>query len=171
MAELSHFEELARRLGGVEAVKRSLSRALPPDCQPASTTVLALLHHHGEIRMSRLAELLDIDMSVTSRHVAHAVDRGWIERTPDPLDKRSRLLSLSPRGRELLRGASARSAATLAEALADWSDEDVERLNELLARLRADFGTTCRARGARHHQHAPGPGTADSPALPTTSSP
>lgn len=96
MAELSHFEELARRLGGVEAVRRGLSRALPPDCQPASATVLALLHHHGEMRMSRLAELLDIDMSVTSRHVAHAVGRGWIDRAPDPLDKRSRLLSLSP---------------------------------------------------------------------------
>ncbi|MBQ0983351.1 MarR family transcriptional regulator [Streptomyces sp. F63] len=152
MAELSRFEELARRLGAVEAVKRSLSRTLPPDCQPAPTTVLALLHHHGEMRMSRLAELLGIDPSVTSRHVAHAVDRGWIDRAPDPLDKRSRLLSLSPRGRELLRGVSARSAATLAEALADWPDEDVERLSELLARLRAGFDT-CRTR----ERHPPPP--------------
>ncbi|WP_443078321.1 MarR family transcriptional regulator, partial [Streptomyces sp. SP17KL33] len=38
---------------------------------------------HGEMRMSKLAELLSVDMSVTSRHVAHVAERGWIERLPD----------------------------------------------------------------------------------------
>ncbi|MEU8354064.1 MarR family transcriptional regulator, partial [Streptomyces sp. NPDC048845] len=103
MAEQSQYEELARQLRGVGAVKRDLARSLPQECSSGSAAVLALLHHHGQMRMSRLAELLTIDMSVTSRHVAHAADRGWLERQPDPLDKRSRLLSISPAGSELLR--------------------------------------------------------------------
>ncbi len=64
--------------------------------------MLTLLDRYGETRMSRLGELLAIDMSVTSRHVAHIAERGWIEREPDPQDKRSRLLRLTPSGRQLI---------------------------------------------------------------------
>jgi DNA-binding MarR family transcriptional regulator len=96
------------------------------------------------MRMSRLAELLAIDMSVTSRHVAHLTERGWIDRQPDPLDKRSRLLRLTSRGEQLLREISERYVVALAAALRDWSDEDVGQLSNLLARLRDSFGD-CRS--------------------------
>ncbi|GLW17145.1 MarR family transcriptional regulator [Streptomyces sp. NBRC 13847] len=142
------FEELARQLSAIGAVKREMGRILPQDCPPASAGVLTLLDRHGEMRMSQLAELLAIDMSVTSRHVAHVAERGWIEREPDPADKRSRLLRLTPSGREVLEELSARYTATLARYLNDWSDADVGQLNELLARLRTSFGD-CRPRA--HH--------------------
>jgi hypothetical protein len=80
VAERSQYEELARQLSAFGAVKRGLARNLPHECQAGSAAVLTLLHHHGEMRMSRLAELLAIDMSVTSRHVAHLAERGWIDR-------------------------------------------------------------------------------------------
>lgn len=148
MAAHRQFEELARQLSAIGAVKREMGRILPQDCPPASAGVLTLLDRHGEMRMSQLAELLAIDMSVTSRHVAHAAERGWIEREPDPADKRSRLLRLTPSGRELLAELSARYTATLARYLNDWTDADVGQLNELLARLRTSFGD-CRPRA--HH--------------------
>ncbi|MET8679067.1 MarR family transcriptional regulator [Streptomyces sp. NPDC004647] len=154
MTEQSRYEELARQLSDFGAVKRDLARTLPHECPAGSTAVLTLLHRHGEMRMSRLAELLAIDMSVTSRHVAHAVERGWIDRLPDPLDKRSRLLRLNPSGERLLREISDRYVARLAGALGDWSDEEVGQLNTLLARLRDSFGD-CRSRGT---VHAPGHG-------------
>ncbi|MFK8847985.1 MULTISPECIES: MarR family winged helix-turn-helix transcriptional regulator [Streptomyces] len=149
MAAQSQYEELARQLSAIGAVKREMGRILPPDCPPASAGVLTLLDRYGEMRMSKLAELLAIDMSVTSRHVAHAAERGWIEREPDPLDKRSRLLRLTPSGRTLLAELSERYTASLARYLDDWSDSDVGRLNELLARLRTSFGD-CRTRA--HHE-------------------
>ncbi|UNO40837.1 MarR family transcriptional regulator [Streptomyces sp. MST-110588] len=148
MAAQSQYEELARQLSAIGAVKREMGRILPHDCPPASAGVLTLLDRYGEMRMSRLAELLAIDMSVTSRHVAHVAERGWIEREADPLDKRSRLLRLTPSGRELLAELSERYTESLARYLDDWSDADVGRLNELLARLRDSFGD-CRPRA--HH--------------------
>lgn len=144
MAAQSQYEELARQLNAIGAVKRDLARSLPHDCPAGSAAVLNLLHRHGEMRMSRLAELLAIDISVTSRHVAHLTERGWIDRHPDPLDKRSRLLRLNPGGEKVLREISGRYVAALAGTLQDWSDEDVGLLTTLLARLRDSFGD-CRS--------------------------
>lgn len=105
MADRKQFAELATQLRATISVMRGMARTLPGDCQVASVGVLSVISRHGEMRIGRLAELLDIDMSVTSRHVAHLADRGWIERAPDPLDKRSRLLRLTTRGDAVLRTA------------------------------------------------------------------
>ncbi|MFD9817169.1 MarR family winged helix-turn-helix transcriptional regulator [Streptomyces sp. NPDC059080] len=148
MAAQSQYEELARQLSAIGVVKREMGRILPQDCPPASVGVLTFLDCHGEMRMSQLAELLAIDMSVTSRHVAHVAERGWIERKPDPADKRSRLLRLTPSGKELLTELSERYTHTLARYLDDWTDTDVGLLVELLTRLRTSFDD-CRTRA--HH--------------------
>lgn len=70
MAAHSQYEELARQLSAIGAVKREMGRMLPQDCPPASAGVLTLLDRHGEMRMSQLAELLAIDMSVTSFYMS-----------------------------------------------------------------------------------------------------
>ncbi|MEU9414502.1 MarR family transcriptional regulator [Streptomyces sp. NPDC048272] len=146
MAERAQYEELARELSAVGAVKRDLGRILPQDCPAGSAAVLHLLGRHGDMRMSRLAELLSVDMSVTSRHVAHVADRGWIERRPDPADKRSRILHLTAAGGKQLDELSRRSSQLLADRLSDWSDEEVGRLVRLMSRLRESFGD-CRSGG------------------------
>lgn len=87
-----------------------------------------LLGQYGEMRMSRLAELLAVDMSVTSRHVAHVAERGWIDRSPDPADKRSRILSLTEQGVKQIELLSERSTELLAYRLSDWSDDEVGQL-------------------------------------------
>ncbi|MFJ5778585.1 MarR family winged helix-turn-helix transcriptional regulator [Streptomyces sp. NPDC093094] len=140
MAEQGLYEELARQLSAVGAVKRGMARILPADCPAGSAAVLTLLDRHGDIRMSRLAELLSVDMSVTSRHVAHVAARGWIERSPDPADKRSRLLRLTPAGRAQMDELSRRTTQLLATRLGDWSDDEVGQLIRLMTRLRDSFG-------------------------------
>jgi len=149
MAGQGQFEELARQLIAFGAVKREMERILPPDCPGGSTTVLGLLGRYGEMRMTHLSELLAVDMSVTSRHVAHLVERGWIERGADPADKRSRILRLTPAGRQKLRDLSRRSVELLAHRLDDWSEADVDQLTGLLARLREGFGE-CRPGRPQH---------------------
>ncbi|NGO79994.1 winged helix-turn-helix transcriptional regulator [Streptomyces sp. YC504] len=140
MAAQEQYGELARQLSGVSAVKRDLARVLPADCPPGSAAVLTVLDKHGEMRMSRLAELLAIDMSVTSRHVAHVADRGWIDRDPDPGDRRSRILRLTPAGKQRLDELGERYTQALAHCLSGWSDDEVGQLNALLAKLHASFG-------------------------------
>lgn len=148
MAERSQYEELARQISAVGAVRRSLARILPADCPPGSAATLTLVGRFGEMRMGRLAELLAVDMSVTSRHVAHVVERGWLERSPDPDDRRSRILRLTPAGSELLDTLGRRTTDMFAHHLEDWSDDEVGQLNAMLARLRDSVGD-CRAHATR----------------------
>lgn len=138
------YEELARHLSAIGAVRREMARGLPQDCPPASAAVLTLLHKYGEMRLSRLSELLAIDMSVTSRHVSHIEGRGWVERYPDPDDGRSRLLRLTEGGIRQIDTLAKATTETLETFLHDWTDEDVALLNDMLERLRTSFGD-CRA--------------------------
>ncbi|MFE3766064.1 MarR family winged helix-turn-helix transcriptional regulator [Streptomyces sp. NPDC059104] len=135
----TRYEELARQLTGIGAVRRDLARILPPDCPPGAAAVLTVLDRHGEMRLSRLTEYMAVDISVSSRHVAHLAARGWIERETDPGDGRCRILRLTTAGRAVLGELGARYTDALEKALADWSSEDVDTLNTLLARLRSSF--------------------------------
>ncbi|MFJ6854027.1 MarR family winged helix-turn-helix transcriptional regulator [Streptomyces sp. NPDC091271] len=145
MAARSQYEELARQLSAVGAVKRGVARILPAECPGGAAAVLTLLAQYGEMRISRLAELLAVNMSVTSRHVTHTVENGWVERFPDPADKRSRILRLTPAGDELIDELGRRTTEMFAHNLIDWSDEEVGQLNTLLSRLRDSF--SCRGSG------------------------
>ncbi|WP_406085603.1 MarR family winged helix-turn-helix transcriptional regulator [Streptomyces virginiae] len=138
-APTAPYAELARQLTGIGAVKRELARSLPPDCPPGAAAVLTLLDRHGEMRLSRLTEFMGVDISVTSRHVTHIADRGWIERETDPGDGRCRILRLTPAGRALLAELGDRYTASLERSLRDWSAQDIDVLNTLLARLRSSF--------------------------------
>ncbi|MER5307076.1 MarR family winged helix-turn-helix transcriptional regulator [Streptomyces sp. NPDC002773] len=146
MDTANRYENLARQVSAIGAVKRGLARTLPAECPSGSAIVLALLHHHGDMRIGRVSELMAVDMSVSSRHVAHTVDRGWVERLPDPADRRSRILHLTHAGEDMLAVLDRRLTDMLARTLVEWSDDDVELLTRLLARLRDSFGD-CRA----HH--------------------
>ncbi|MFJ9543139.1 MarR family winged helix-turn-helix transcriptional regulator [Streptomyces sp. NPDC101225] len=165
MTERTQYEELIRQFSAFGAVKRELGRILPSDCPSGSATVLTLLGRHGDMRMSKLAELLAVDMSVTSRHVAHLAERGWIDRSPDPADKRSRIVHLTPAGLACLEELSERTTQLLAERLADWSDEEVAQLTRLMTRLRASFDD-CRPAPPR----LPPPAVAPEPATRTPAS-
>ncbi|WP_432057423.1 MarR family winged helix-turn-helix transcriptional regulator [Streptomyces sp. bgisy022] len=167
MAAQAQYEELVRQFSAFGAVKREMRRLALPECPSGSAAVLALLGRHGDMRMGRMAELLAVDMSVTSRHVAQAADRGWLERLPDPADKRSRILRLTPSGRDQLDEVFRHTTRLLAERLADWSDDDVTLLAHLMARLRDSFDdcrTGSRPPASPPRQAAPG-------SAPTTRTP
>ncbi|MEW1548215.1 MarR family winged helix-turn-helix transcriptional regulator [Streptomyces tsukubensis] len=162
MAAQTLYAELARQLNSIGALRRGLLRALPADCPSGPAATLSLLHRHGEMRMSRLCELLAVDMSVTSRHVAHAVDGGWVERAPDPGDRRSRLLRLTPAGTAKLGELHERSAVLLSRQLAEWSDGEIGDLIGMLDRLRCSFTAEPREpRDPREPQERTGPPAAE----------
>lgn len=139
VAEKVQYEELMRQLSAIGAVKRELNRILPDSLATGSAVVLTLLGRYGDMRMGKLAELLAVDVSVASRKVAHPAARGWIDRSSDPDDGRSRILRLTPAGRAHLDELSERTTEVLAHRLSDWTDEEVGQLARLMARLRASF--------------------------------
>ena len=113
--EQATYRDLMHRLSEVGAVKKSLARNLPPDLPAGSAGVLGMLSQHGEMTISELTDLLAIDISVTSRHVSFLADQGWLERSPNPADGRSRLLRLTDSGRDLLAGFSDHITELLAD--------------------------------------------------------
>ncbi|GHJ40133.1 MarR family winged helix-turn-helix transcriptional regulator [Streptomyces sp. TS71-3] len=166
MAARHQYEELGRQLTAIGAVKRGLARILPPECPMGSAAVLSLLKHHGPMRMSRLAELLDVDISVTSRHVAHVAEHGWIDRSADPVDRRSRILTITDSGRAKVTELSERYVHALAGYLADWSDDEIDQLNTQLARLRDSFDGA--RPGSPRAPHTPGTAAPETSAHETT---
>ncbi|WP_166844612.1 MarR family winged helix-turn-helix transcriptional regulator [Isoptericola sp. BMS4] len=139
MSDRSRYEDLQRQLRAVGAVKRAIVRNLPHDCPVGPTAVLSTLHRQGPTHLSLLADKMWLDISVTSRHVSHAVEQGWVERTQDPADRRSWTLSLTPAGRRMLDEISERTTGLLAERMSDWDDDEIDRLTALMARLHGSF--------------------------------
>ncbi|MGK2852532.1 MAG: MarR family winged helix-turn-helix transcriptional regulator [Microbacteriaceae bacterium] len=62
----------------------------------------------GGIRLTELAERAQLSLAATSELVNDLVELGYLERRPDPLDGRAKLIDLTARGRELMSAAGAR---------------------------------------------------------------
>jgi DNA-binding MarR family transcriptional regulator len=54
--------------------------------------------------------------------------RGWVERVPDPLDRRAVLVRMTAAGRERFEALRAEYRALLHEEMASLSDDEVETL-------------------------------------------
>jgi DNA-binding MarR family transcriptional regulator len=99
--------------------------------------LLVRVSEHGPVRLSELAESVELDPSTVSRQMRDLVAAGLITKVPDPLDGRASLLSLSERGSAVLDAVSDARLETLAEAVADWTDDERRTLAAGLSRLAA----------------------------------
>lgn len=68
---------------------------------PEAWFVLARIHTDGPLRLVDLTEPALDDAPNVSRLVDRLVSAGWVERRPDPDDRRSKLVSVTPDGRRL----------------------------------------------------------------------
>lgn len=99
---------------------------------------LGVLHHlssDGPVRLSRLADLLGLDPSTTSRHVAALERSGHVERVADPDDRRAWLVQVSPAGRHAFDTARAMRTALLTRVLDDWDPAEVDAFAAALVRF------------------------------------
>ena len=64
--------------------------------------IVSLLDRHGEMAMSRLAEMLDISLSNASGVVDRLEERGYVERRRVPDDRRVVLVQATDAGRRKL---------------------------------------------------------------------
>jgi DNA-binding MarR family transcriptional regulator len=65
--------------------------------------VLWLLEHHGDVPMSRLADLLDVSVSNSTGLIDRMEEHGLVERVRVPDDRRLVLVRLGPEGIRVLR--------------------------------------------------------------------
>jgi DNA-binding MarR family transcriptional regulator len=127
---------LIRQLGALKAQAPNVSA---PGIEWSSYALLFHLDQHGPMRSSALAESVCADPSTVSRQAATLVEQGLVERRPDPADRRAVQLAVTARGAALFAEMRAQREAMFDTVLRDWSDEDIERLTELLTRFTSDL--------------------------------
>ena len=113
------FDHNGRRLG--------LTRA---QCR----TISYLARNEG-INQAGLADLLEIRPMTLVRQIDRMEDTGWIERRPDPGDRRARRLFLTEKGRRVLSRIWSVASETRDEALTRLSKSEADHLIELLHRV------------------------------------
>jgi DNA-binding MarR family transcriptional regulator len=85
--------------------------------------------------LSTLAAVLGLDASTVSRHARQLEDRGLLERTLDPDDRRASRVAVSEQGNACLAKGFETRKQLMTHALDGWTDEERDTLRELLHRL------------------------------------
>jgi DNA-binding MarR family transcriptional regulator len=85
--------------------------------------------------VSDIAALLLTDRARAVRVVDRLAGEGLVRRVRDTVDQRTRRVELTEAGRRLLDQAAARRGQLLEEALASWTDEDLDELRRCIERL------------------------------------
>ena len=134
--------DLAHRLRPVIArLARRMRQEAGGDLTPTQTAALATISLHGPLTPSELATREKIQRPTATRVLALLEERALIERTADPADRRSSLVSSSAAGESLLADVRERKDAFLAERLDQLSAEDLaalDRAAEILERVLAE---------------------------------
>jgi DNA-binding MarR family transcriptional regulator len=107
--------------------------------------ILALLAQGDGLLSSELAGRAQLDRARTSRAVTALAAKQLVSRNPRPGDRRSVMLSLTPRGRALFDALFPQVAAINRSLLGAMDDAELERLDNALATLQARADTLVQA--------------------------
>jgi MarR family transcriptional regulator for hemolysin len=102
----------------------------------AQWRVLAHLAPRQGINQTALAEILEVETITLGRHIDRLEDTGWVERRPDPDDRRVWRLFLTDKARPILDRMEVLALETQEEAMADLSEGERGRLMALLLSMK-----------------------------------
>ena len=102
---------------------------------PTQFFALARLHETGKLSQNRLGRLAAMDPATIQGVIRRLQERGFIERLPDPNDRRRMVLSLSPLGRETVAALLADAESIGEEILSPLDPEQRRTFLSLLKKL------------------------------------
>lgn len=120
-----------------------------------------ILERHGDLSMSRLAEILDVSLSSATGIVDRMEERGIVDRIRVPDDRRIVLVRISDRGREVLRQTDLLKEDLMADIVSRLDERQRERLANAMADVRDATLTILAERGLSpgqphdHHRSVP----------------
>jgi DNA-binding MarR family transcriptional regulator len=130
---------LAGRLRlAIARAARRLRQEAGAELSPSLTAALATIDRHGPMTPSEVAARERIQRPTVTRILARLEDAGLASRTPDPHDRRSSLISVTPAGHALMEELRTRKTAYLARRLETLEPEDrrtLERAAMILERM------------------------------------
>jgi DNA-binding MarR family transcriptional regulator len=131
--------ELARLMRLSAAAKARNRAESGPVPDGGDRLLLAYLALEGPRRVTDLAAMTFLDVSTVSRQVASLVQRGLVERRPDPNDGRGTLLAATDEGRTAFELYRRRREVELDRITRDWSVDERRMLVHLLGRFNDDL--------------------------------
>lgn len=137
--ERTTAEQLVRSIYRFAFVQRRIAREAYAELGSQGFAALAVVRQHGSVRVGVIAHHLQVDLSVASRQVTALEREGYVAREPDPDDRRAQRISITDEGLAVLRESYRRMVDAFEDALAGWSEDEVDALAASLTRLRADF--------------------------------
>lgn len=131
-AVYTQMETISRR-----AVARNRRAAAP--LTVVQHTLLTFIAQTRDCRAIDIAQGLRLNRSTISRQVGDLQELGLVEVAPEAerAGARGQILRLSDRGRELLETSTEANHSELERRLADWSDDEIDRLARGLERFNA----------------------------------
>lgn len=97
--------------------------------------VLAQIGRFGSISAKNIAEKIPMDRVAISRAAAKCLSEGLIRETPNPADRRSKVLSFTPKGKEVYKSIIPRACELSNVVEAGLTRAEVKTLKALLAKL------------------------------------
>jgi DNA-binding MarR family transcriptional regulator len=102
----------------------------------AGSHLLYKLHLKGSsMRVTELAELLQVDAPTVTRKIQQLERDGLVGRHADPDDRRATQIELTPAGKRTIERVNKARRAWLETLLADWDTKELDSFAELLGRF------------------------------------
>jgi MarR family transcriptional regulator, transcriptional regulator for hemolysin len=105
----------------------------------AQWQILVRISHMEGARQSQIADVLEMQPISVARMIDRMAAAGWVERRPDPQDRRAVNLYLTDKVEPILEQMWARAAETRALAVAGLSEDDQQALLRILRSMRANM--------------------------------
>lgn len=109
------------------------------DLTRAQCRALAYLSHFGDVNQARLADLLDVAPISAGRLLDRMEEGGWVERVPNPDDRRERTVRMTAKAESALGRARRVGDSVAAEALQGLDADERAQLIALLRRVRINL--------------------------------
>jgi DNA-binding MarR family transcriptional regulator len=128
---------LHRLINGRDADRVRMRRADVALTLPRMS-LLRALHDRGPMRVVDLGKINHMDKGYASRAWRSLADEGYVEVVPGD-DPRSTTVALTDKGVEVYLRWRQVNTSIVGDALAGWSDPDLDALSDLLERLLSSF--------------------------------
>lgn len=119
--------------------KRYDQRAKSLGLTRAQIQVLAYLVYHEGINQAGLAELIEMEPISLARLIDRMEQAGWVQRRPDPRDRRAWRLYITDKAKPVFAEMIAIGAEVRGEALAGFTEAERDQVMELLMRVRRNL--------------------------------